>query len=253
MKTTMKDNLMQIVDLMKNKEKRKIKDGKVKRFTIHFQIFHWGFAGAYFVLYLSGLAMYTEFFDWLYILFGGPAMARIIHRVAAVIFILMPIYMLVFDRKSMSLWLRNAFKWGKHDIKYLMNFPFDMFGFKTKNPPQDFISGGEKLNSLMQIATFFMFVGSGIVMWFPGYFPGWVIDWSYPMHNIALGLSLMVVVGHIYLSSANPSSKASLEGMTTGWVSEDYAKHHHTNWYNDIVEEEKKLDLDPKNDHHKGA
>ena len=244
---------MQIVDLMKNKEKRKIKDGKVKRFTIHFQIFHWGFAGAYFVLYLSGLAMYTEFFDWLYILFGGPAMARIIHRVAAVIFILMPIYMLVFDRKSMSLWLRNAFKWGKHDIKYLMNFPFDMFGFKTKNPPQDFISGGEKLNSLMQIATFFMFVGSGIVMWFPGYFPGWVIDWSYPMHNIALGLSLMVVVGHIYLSSSNPSSKASLEGMTTGWVSEHYAKHHHTNWYNDIVEEEKKLDLDPKNDHHKGA
>ena len=32
-----------------------------------------------------------------------------------------------------------------------MSFPLDMFGFKVKNPPQDFISGGEKLNSLMQI------------------------------------------------------------------------------------------------------
>ena len=75
------------------------------------------------------------------------------------------------------------------DIIYLMNFPLDMFGFKVKNPPQDFISGGEKLNSLMQIVTFFMFVASGVVMWVPQYFPGWVIDWSYPMHNIALGLS----------------------------------------------------------------
>ena len=44
-------------------------------------------------------------------------------------------------------------------------------------------------------------------MWVPQYFPGWAIDWSYPMHNIALGLSFMVVIGHIYLSTANPSSK----------------------------------------------
>lgn len=216
----------------------KIQNGKVKRFTIHFRIFHWAYAISYFVLYLSGLAMYTEFFDWLYVLFGGPATARIIHRVAAVIFILCPIYMTIFDRKSMVHWLKNVFKWGKRDLIYLKNFPFDMFGFKVKNPPQDFISGGEKLNSFMQIVTFFMFVGSGIVMWVPRYFPQWVIDWSYPMHNIAVGLSLMVVVGHIYLSSYNPSSKASLEGMVTGEVSEDYAKHHHGIWYDEIVAED---------------
>ena len=66
--------------------------------------------------------------------------------------------MLIFDRKSMFHWLKNASKWGMHDIKYLMNFPLDIFGFKAKNPPQDFISGGEKINSLMQIFTFFMLV-----------------------------------------------------------------------------------------------
>lgn len=216
----------------------KIKNGKVKRFTIHFMIFHWAYALSYFILYLTGLAMYTEFFDWLYVLFGGPAMARLIHRISAVVFILSPIYMLIFDRKSMFHWLKNVFTWGKRDIVYLINFPLDMFGFKVKNPPQDFISGGEKLNSLMQLVTFFMFVFSGAVMWFPEKFPAGIVDWSYPMHNIALGLSLMVVVGHIYLSSANPSSKASLEGMTTGYVAEDYAKHHHGNWYEEVVAED---------------
>ncbi|WP_338471096.1 cytochrome b/b6 domain-containing protein [Niallia sp. XMNu-256] len=236
-----------------SKRKPKIVDGKVKRFSIHFMIFHWGYAISYFVLYLTGLAMYTEFFDWLYVLFGGPAMARLIHRGAAIAFVLFPIYMLIFDRKSMFHWLKNAFKWGKHDIKYLMNFPFDMFGFKVKNPPQDFISGGEKLNSLMQIFTFFMFVASGVVMWVPQYFPGWAIDWSYPIHNIALGLSFMVIIGHIYLSSKNPSSKASLEGMTTGYCSEDYAKHHHENWYNEIVAEEEQARKEEEKNQNKGA
>lgn len=238
----------------KDKPVGTIENGKVKRFSIHFQIFHWGYALSYFILYLTGLAMYTEFFDWLYILFGGPAMGRLIHRIAAVAFVLFPIYMLIFDRKSMVHWLKSAFKWGKHDIKYLMNFPFDMFGFKTKNPPQDFISGGEKMNSLMQIGTFFIFIVSGVVMWFPQYFPGWMIDWSYPFHNIAVGMSFMVVIGHIYLSSKNPSSKASLEGMTTGWTSEEYIKHHHGNWYDEIVEQDiNKEKQDSNKDQTKGA
>ena len=51
----------------------------------------------------------------------------------------------------------------------------------------------------------------------------------------------MVVIGHIYLSSKNPSSKASLEGMTTGYCSEDYAKHHHGNWYEEVVAEDEEL------------
>ena len=136
---------------MSKQRKPRIQNGKVKRFSIHFMIFHWGYALSYFILYLTGLTMYTEFFDWMYVLFGGPAMARLIHRGAAIAFILCPIYMLIFDRQSMFHWLKNTFKWGMHDIKYLMNFPLDIFGFKVKNPPQDFISGGEKLNSLMQI------------------------------------------------------------------------------------------------------
>jgi len=238
---------------MSKQRKPRIQNGKVKRFSIHFMILHWAYALSYLILYLTGLTMYTEFFDWMYVLFGGPAMARLIHRGAAIAFILCPIYMLIFDRQSMFHWLKHTFKWGMHDIKYLMSFPLDLFGFKVKNPPQDFISGGEKLNSLMQIFTFFMFVSSGIVMWVPQYFPGWVIDWSYPMHNIALGLSLMVIIGHIYLTTKNPSSKASLEGMTTGYCSEDYAKHHHGNWYDGVKEADEALAKEMEEKPNKGA
>ena len=114
----------------------------------------------------------------MYVLFGGPAMARLFIEVQLLHLYCVLMNMLLFHRQSMFHWLKHTFKWGMHDIKYLVSFPLDLFGFKVKNPPQDFISGGEKLNSLMQIFTFFMFVSSGIVMWVPQYFPGWVIDWG---------------------------------------------------------------------------
>jgi formate dehydrogenase subunit gamma len=226
---------------------------KVKRFTVHFIIFHWAYALAFFVLYLSGLAMYTEFFDWLYVLFGGPAMARLIHRIAAVVFILCPIYMLIFDRKSLGHWLKKVVTWRKADIIFLLNFPKELFFGNAKVPKQDFYNGGEKLNSAMQIVAFFMFAGSGIVMWFPQYFAGWIIDWSYPIHNIAVGVSLMVVVGHIYLSVGHPNSKPSIEGMTTGSIPASYAEHHHGAWYDEVKAKEKEEAEKNKEKGNKGA
>ena len=76
-------------------------------------------------------------------------------------------------------------------------------------------------------------------MWFPQYFSAGLIDWAYPIHNIALGLAIAVVIGHIYLSVGHPNSRASLRGMTKGDVSEDYAKAHHGRWYDEVMEEEK--------------
>ena len=63
----------------------------------------------------------------------------------------------------------------------------------------------------------------------------------------------MVIIGHIYLSSKNPSSKASLEGMTKGYCSEDYAKHHHGNWYDEVMEEDEALAKEKEEKRNKGA
>ena len=90
-------------------------------------------------------------------------------------------------------------------------------------------------------------------MWVPQYFSGWIIDWSYPIHNIALALSLMVVIGHIYLSSKNPYSHASLEGMTKDIVPEDYAKDHHGKWYDEVKAEDEALAKEKEEKSNKGA
>jgi formate dehydrogenase subunit gamma len=216
------------------------KEKMVKRFSIHFRIAHWTLACSFFMLYVSGLPMYTEFFDWLYPVFGGPAGARLAHRIMAALFTAVPFYLLIFDRKSIFHWLKQCFTWHDRDIKMILSFPKELFTGHANVPKQDFYNGGEKINSLLQIVCWTMLIVSGIVMWFPQYFSDGIITWAYPIHSIGLALAIAVVVGHIYLSIGHPNSRASLRGMTKGEVPESYAKAHHGKWYDELKEQEKK-------------
>ncbi|WP_052343504.1 formate dehydrogenase subunit gamma [Bacillus massiliigorillae] len=216
-------------------------DGKyVKRFSKSVIIAHWMNAIAFFGLYISALPMYTEFFDWLYPLFGGPAGARLFHRVCAVVFFIPTIFVLLTDPKSFIYWIKQIFTWKKHDFQFFLEFPKEFFGKHANVPKQDFYNAGEKVNSLLQILMTILIMGSGLVMWFPQFFPHGVVMWAYPMHNIGLGLATAVVVGHVYLSIGHPNSRPSMRGITKGDVDIKYAKAHHGRWYDEVMEEEKK-------------
>lgn len=212
---------------------------KVKRFSKTSRVGHWVFALTFFMLYFTALPLYSDFFSWMYPLMGGPEMARLLHRIFAVVFIATPILMLIFDPKSIMFWLKSTFTWKKDDIKFFMQFPKEFFLGKGKVPKQGFYNSGEKLNSLLVILTAVLLILSGIVMWLPQYFSTAVVLWAFPIHNIAFGISIAVIVGHIFLSIAHPNSKASLEGMTKGTVDADYAKAHHEAWYDELVEKGK--------------
>lgn len=212
----------------------------VKRFSIHFRIAHWAIAISFLMLYITGLPMYTQFFDWLYPVFGGPAGARQVHRIMAVVFISVPIYLLIFDHRSLFHWLKQCFTWRSRDTKMVTAFPKEFFTGSTEVPKQDFYNGGEKINSLLQMGMWVMLVSSGLVMWMPQYFSYGIISWAYPIHNIGLGLAIAVVVGHIYLSVGHPNSRASISGMIKGEVPAEYARAHHGKWYDEIIKEEYK-------------
>lgn len=211
----------------------------IKRFNKGFIISHWVNAGAFFVLYISALPMYTEFFNWLYPVFGGPAGARLVHRIAAVAFMLPLFIMIIFDFKGFMNWMKNIFSWKKHDFLFFKEFPKEFLGMKSNVPKQDFFNAGEKLNSWLMIVTTLMLIGSGIVMWAgKDFFPYAVIMWAYPIHAIGLGLAAAVAIGHIYMSLA--LARPSMRGITKGDVTVEYAKDHHGRWYDEVQEAEKK-------------
>lgn len=215
-------------------------DGKkVRRFSKPIIIAHWTNAFAFFMLYLTGLPLYTEFFDWLYVVFGGPAGARLVHRIAGVTFVIPVLFVLLTDPKGFFHWIKQMFTWKKHDFQFFLEFPKEFFGKHANVPKQDFYNAGEKINSLLTILTAIMLIGSGFIMWFPKFFPSTMVMWAYPIHNLGFGLSAAVVVGHIYLSVGHPNSRPSMEGITKGNVDIEYAKEHHGRWYDELMEEDK--------------
>jgi formate dehydrogenase subunit gamma len=50
------------------------------------------------------------------------------------------------------------------------------------------------------------------------------------LHDALMYISVVIVIGHLYLALINPSTRHSLRGMTLGSVREDWARAHHAKW-----------------------
>ena len=206
----------------------------VRRFSKTFIFCHWLNALSFCMLYLSGLPLYTEWFNFLYVVFGSQEVLQILHRVFAVMFISVPIIQLIFDPQSMKDWAKQILNTRLRDFKFFLYFPLELIGLHPKGmPKQGFYNVGEKVNSVVQITAWFMLVVSGIFMWFADAFPREIVVWMYPIHGIAFGLAFAAFIGHLYLSAIdNPDS---LRGMTKGSVHVRYAKGHHEAWYDELI------------------
>ncbi len=217
---------------------------KVKRFSKAFVWAHGINAISFFALYITALPMYTEFFDWLYPVLGGPEGARLLHRIFAVAFITPTFIWVIFDFKGFKLWMKELVTWKKRDLEFFTEFVKELFGFNFKHVRQTFFNAGEKINSIIQIVTAILIIGSGFPMWFPDLFPKAVVQWGYLLHNVGFGLAIAVVVGHVYLSVIHKNSKPGYSGVITGEVPAWWAKEHYPDWYDEEVAKGNFPDID---------
>ncbi len=214
-----------------------VAEGKVLRFTGGERFSHWLHVVSFFMLLFTGLGVFTAGFHPLMSLVGGLQIARLIHRVVAVIFVLGAGAMFfIGDSRYHRDWLRSAFSFSEADKKHIKAFTAEFFGGHAAYPPQDKYNGGEKINSLLTICGSAVITVSGLVMWFAPNFPAGLVDWAYPLHDLAMFVMTAAVIGHIYLSLIHPGSRASISGMLTGYVPEDFAKAHHAVWYEQAAE-----------------
>ncbi|AXY41530.1 formate dehydrogenase subunit gamma [Halomonas sp. JS92-SW72] len=112
------------------------------------------------------------------------------------------------------------------------------------HPDAGFANGGEKLWFWLLATAGLAVVASGFVLDFPNYGQSRdTMQWANLIHGVgALGLTA-VALGHIYIGTIG--SEGSLEGMTTGYVDETWAKDHHNLWYEEVKDQavpEERLD-----------
>lgn len=214
---------------------------RVKRFSLTERVAHWTHAASFFLLILTGLTILSPMFHFLTNLTGGIQNARLIHRVAGVVFGFGTLGILILGNFPVLVGsLREIFSFKKEDIKFLQAFPKDLMGQPVSMPPQGRFNVGQKLNSLLVLGIGAVLVASGLMLWYAKYIPLDVIRWAYPLHCLgALGMTA-AVIGHAYLGLLHPGYNPSLSGMIDGTISRKFAKAHHTLWYNEIVEGEEK-------------
>ncbi len=203
--------------------------GLVVRYSHGERLTHWAVAVAYVALFLSGLALFHPFFFWTSALFGGAPFMRIIHPFLGAAFaILFYAYALRLVRENLP--MQGDREWLDKMVDYMNK--------KAEVKAQGKYNAGQKLMYWSMLATIFLLLVSGILMWRPYFAPGVPVDLRRLAGVVHAVMAFVMFVGigvHIY---AAYWTKGSIQAMTRGTVSRAWARFHHPGWYSKITGKE---------------
>jgi formate dehydrogenase subunit gamma len=205
----------------------------ILRFQRSERLLHWSIAVPFMVCYFTAAIL---------ILFFGLHSERPtrevlswIHRIAGVCLLAFPLWTAVRNWSDCKLHLSNisqAWHWALADLKWLVLMGVAMIRHRIQLPEQGKFNAAEKLNFMMVMGTYPVFIVTGVLLWLPGIaFVSWVLH---------VGMALVatpLMLGHIYMALINPGTRVGLGGMISGYVDRQWAKHHYQRWYRENFEE----------------
>jgi formate dehydrogenase subunit gamma len=96
--------------------------------------------------------------------------------------------------------------------------------------PQGRFNAGQKVNAIITAAFAVLFFVSGLLLWLGERNTDIRLAGTLYLHDVLMYISAVIVAGHVYLATVNPSTRHSLRGMVLGTVREDWAALHHPKW-----------------------
>lgn len=193
---------------------------------------HWLLLTSFIILVLSGFALqYPD--SWIGWLLGGEFLRRIIHRVAAVIMLVVGAYHLAYLALSKDgrLWVKDMLPKLK-DVKDLVgNFGYYL-GLKSAKPKIARFGYAEKAEYWAVIWGTLVMGLTGLMIWFKigvfGFLPRWWIDIALAVHFYeAVLATLAIVVWHFYHVIFDPDVYPINFALIDGRVSEELLKEEH--------------------------
>jgi formate dehydrogenase subunit gamma len=216
-------------------------DGKsILRFSWGSRLAHGVYAVVFLLLLFTGCAVA---FKGLGGLIGHSLLKSFvqIHKTLGFVLLAGPVILLLFSGRNAARWLKDTFSFGRNDLGFVLAFPGEFFTGRAQTPPQGRYNGGEKINSMLQIAGFFVMLVTGLILYLDSASPA-VIGWAIAIHSFC-GLCLgAVVIGHAYLGLLHSGSRAGITGMLTGRVPMSFARSHHPLWVEEVEAAEAEKD-----------
>ncbi len=191
---------------------------RIPRFNRTERAVHWVHAAAFFVLLGSGLCLYLPS---LAELVGRRGLLKSIHIYTAIAWaIALVAIVVVGDRRSLRRDLREVEFWDADDRRW----------FRGRTAPQGRLNAGQKLNTIFTAAFSLLFVITGFFLWYGERDTRFRSPNALLVHDWLTYASVILLTGHLYLSLVYPKTRHSLNGITRGWVREDWARRHHAKW-----------------------
>ncbi len=206
---------------------------EVEKYRTSIRVLHWIHASAFVILFLTGLVLFIPQFGFLAV----DSWSRLIHRIAAAIFIIVPLIYLVVWPKDAIAGLKRAFTWGAADLGWLRAAPqYYFLGDEAGMPPQGAMNSGQKMWWFITVVFGVIFVITGLIMWFAVQTgPLGLLRWMVFVHDIAFIVTGAMLFLHIYLGVFHPMMTEAWKSMATGKISVEYAKMHHGKWLEEIT------------------
>lgn len=213
--------------------KRRLEHRTVLRLTTNQRVQHWLLLTSFIVLVFSGFALqYPD--SWLgWLLGASEALRRIVHRVAAVVMLLVGAYhigylLLTGEGKK---WVRDMLPRVKDTRDVVQNFGYYL-GAKVEKPKLARFGYAEKAEYWAVIWGTFIMGLTGLMIWFKigifGFLPRWWIDIALAIHFYeAVLATLAIIVWHFYQVIFDPDVYPINWALVDGRMTEELYKEEH--------------------------
>ena len=213
-----------------------VHEDELLRHPVYTRVLHWSVAAFFILALLSGFAIYTPWlYRWLTPIFGGGAMARLLHPWFSLGFVACFTFQMLNWLRPMS-WTGDDTRWMRRVRDYVANA-------ETREPEYvDFFNGGQKAYFWTIVGSALIFLVSGIPMWFPKTFGRPMVDVGYVLHDVAALVMLVGFIIHIYEGTA--AVPGTFHSMMRGTVEKRWAWTHHPAWYRRATGREARADYE---------
>jgi formate dehydrogenase subunit gamma len=194
-----------------------VKPGYVRRFSPAERLLHWVNAAGFFFLLATGLILYLP---RLSMLVSRRQLIQSLHFWAGVGWLgALAVVVLLGGRRLLAT-ARELDTFDSDDLRWL----------RGRGGPQGRFNAGQKINAVLTAAFTILFGVSGLLLWFGEQDTRYRFASTVVLHDGLMYVSLLLLVGHLYLALVHPATRHALRGMTLGSVDADWAARHHAKW-----------------------
>jgi formate dehydrogenase subunit gamma len=181
---------------------------------------------------------------WMRVLFGSGEALLLAHEVVGILwaagFLLYGIFRFrkavwPFTREILTISPGRDIQWlfKKGVLMTLGPAVLEKRGIDPKLPDQGFYNVGQKMFAIPALFGGILIAVSGVVMVLSRIIiPHTVwVQWAILVHFLGAGLVSAGLLIHIYMASLAPGERPAFISMFTGYVPEDFARHHNRLWY----------------------